>query len=209
MVVRWSRRAKEGEDGKVKKKEKAARREEKEGEEKPREERGEKNKPRAHSSRDEHIKTCTQECDKKPVNSWCNYCKDRKLNVYLRTKDFGYNKPTNFQEMSLKWAVKKGTEKEISTEELPQSTINNLKHEKRLQRYPDQNERVLHRSEGIDVDEAWNSYQNTRDKEGWQHMRDWYPTINPVFTKRTTNSHRCSCDTEAAVGMREAQRTGQ
>ena len=61
-------------------------------------------------------------------------------------------------------------------------------------------QKIMHRSEGIDVDEAWNSYQDTRDHEGWRHMQDWYGKLNPVFTKKSSNWHRCSCDTDQSVG---------
>ena len=147
-----------------------------------------------------HTKTCRHECEKKALNTWCRECKEDKLMIFKRTKDFGYNKPNEFKDMSLQWTMKKGIKKTMSKEQLPYSSIRHYKHEKRTQRFIELDQRIMHRSEGIDLDEAWNSYQDTRDQEGWKHMKDWYGKLNPVFTKRITNHHRCSCDTELCVG---------
>ena len=143
------------------------------------------------------------ECTKKQPHLWCKVCTERQERLFKRTKDFNFQPPYmeySYRDMALQWTMKKGLRKEPNREQLSHETVQRYTGGKRHTRYIEEDNKIMNRSEGIEIDEAWYDFMNPRDQDGWSFMQHYHYKLNPIFTKHINNIYRCACDKEVCVG---------
>ena len=143
---------------------------------------------------------CTENCNEEMPRNWCMRCKQRELQEYRNYKDYNFQAPSD--PLALDWCVKRGVVRNIprAQGQIHKEDIRRYKLFKRKNRFLHCDETIMRRREGLEVDDAFHSFMNSRDPEGDLHISTWCPKLNPIFCKKTNNFHRCSCDKHTPVG---------
>ena len=152
-------------------------------------------------------KICTGNCEDTRPHLWCTSCRSEKDQImqetYAQCWDFARNPPKEpkLQDEALEWAVKRG-KKQDPLKTLPKESTRE-KYQKIMRRYMKKEEKTFMVSEGREVDNLFISFMDNQDHVGREFMYQYYPTVNPIFTKEHRNSMRCCRENEPVGTLRQ------
>ena len=150
---------------------------------------------------------CTGNCQDTRPHLWCTNCRSEKDQImeetYTDTWDYGQNNPKEpkMQDEALEWAVKRGKKQEPLRTLQKETTREN--YQKKMKRFMKPENPIFRITEGREVDNMFRSFTNNRDHVGREFMYQYYPTVNPIFTKEKKNNMRCCSEIEPVGTLRQ------
>ena len=150
---------------------------------------------------------CTGNCQDTRPHLWCANCRSEKDQImqetYTATWDYAKQNPKEpqMQDEALEWAVKRGKKQEPLRTLQKETTREN--YQKKMKRFMKPEDPIFRITEGQYVDNMFLAFTNNRDHVGREFMYEYYPTVNPIFTKEKKNNMRCCSETEPVGTLRQ------
>ena len=150
---------------------------------------------------------CTGNCQDTRPHLWCASCRSEKDQIiqetYTTTWDYAKQIPKEpqMQDEALEWAVKRGKKQEPLRTLQKETTREN--YQKKMKRFMKPEDPIFRITEGQYVDNMFLAFTNNRDHVGREFMYEYYPTVNPIFTKEKKNNMRCCSETEPVGTLRQ------